>query len=216
VVGYSVADPSRYGLLCTSGDALTAFCEKPAAIEGAGPHFINAGIYVLEPAAYESIPRGRKVSIERETFPALIEKHGALTHYPLNGLWMDIGTFESYFQANFTLLARRYSQGEDWLWGERSDAALFKDLIYINKTAQLGKNVDLYHRVILMAGATISEGCRLRNCLVLPSARVGVECQLTDCVIGPGFAVADGSRLNNLLLVAGEPNTPFYPHAIEV
>ena len=33
---------------------------------------INAGTYVLEPSVLDRIPAGRKVSIERETFPAIV------------------------------------------------------------------------------------------------------------------------------------------------
>ena len=39
---------------------------------------INAGTYVLEPSVLERIPDGRKVSIERETFPAMVADGSAL------------------------------------------------------------------------------------------------------------------------------------------
>jgi mannose-1-phosphate guanylyltransferase len=237
IAGYAVSDPSRYGLLRTqpSGEvagitAIVGFQEKPE-LSGAGvparengghggpPHFldekpfINAGLYVLEPEVIASIPTGRAVSIERETFPQLISRHGALTLFPHEGLWLDVGTFESYFAANFALLAQRFTTGETRLWGERSDCAIFKDLVYLHKSAQLGSKVDLYHRVVVMAGVRIGATVRLENCILMPGASVGDNCALSSCIVGPGYAVASGSIIQNTLLVSGEEPAAFFPQA---
>jgi NDP-sugar pyrophosphorylase family protein len=128
-------------------------------------------------------------------------------------LWLDIGTFESYMQANFALLMRRYASGDDWLWGERVDCALFKDLVYLSKTAKLGQGVDLFHRVIVMRNAKIGSGCRLQNCLVLPDSNIGDDCRLTDCIIGPRAQVSAGSTVSNVVVISGEDDTPYYPEA---
>lgn len=216
IVGYAVEDPSRYGLLRTEGDAITGFTEKPEGQPGDGKHFINAGLYVLEPEVVNSIPRDRKVSIERETFPQLIERHGALTHFPHERMWEDIGTFESYFRANFALLASRYTYGDNSLWAGRGDFALFKDLVYMHESVSLGKSVDLFHRVIAMRGSRIGEGCRLQNVILLPGAEIGERCQLTDCIIGPGVEVPAGRRINKVVMIRDEANLAFYPEAMDI
>ncbi len=215
VVGFAVPDPSRYGLLRVEGDRLLGFSEKPEGELGEGPHFINAGVYVLEYEAYREIPAGRPVSIERQTFPHLLARHGSLSHYAHEGLWIDIGTFESYFQANFALLARRYTGSDDWLWGQRDDCAIFKDLVMLSKSARLGSGVDLFHRVIVMRGASIGEDCRLQDCLVLPGASIGAGCRLRECIVGPGAMVAEGRQLANQVVIDGEAETPFFPQAVD-
>ncbi|MCB1219396.1 MAG: NDP-sugar synthase [Planctomycetales bacterium] len=217
LVGYSVKDPSRYGLLQVEGNAITGFTEKPEGqLDDEGKHFINAGIYVLEPSVVNSIPTDRKVSIERETFPQLIDLHGALTHFPHERMWEDIGTFESYFRANFALVAGRYTYGDNALWAGREDFALFKDMVYMHDSVELGKGVDLFHRVIAMARSRIGSESRLQNTILLPGAEVGERCQLTDCIIGPGVSVADGTRINKMVMVEGEQNTAFYPDAYDM
>ena len=213
LVGYAVDNPERYGLLQLDGDRITGFSEKP---EGQLPdqrHFINAGVYVLEPEVVNAIPQGRSVSIERETFPQLIAEHGALTHYPHERLWEDIGTFESYFRANFALVASRYAAGEDLLWAGREDFAVFKDLIYMHESVELGSNTDLFHRVILMRGCRTGQENRLQNCILLPGAVLGDNCSVTDSIIGPGVEVPSGTRINRVVMVQGEQNTAFYPEA---
>lgn len=213
LVGFAVNDPSRYGLLHVDGDALTGFSEKPEGQISANQNYINAGIYVLEPQVYVDIPVGENVSIERQTFPKLISEHGSLTHFAHEGLWLDVGTFESYFQANFALLARRYVGDDDWLWGQRDDCAIFKDQVFLSKSAQLGERVDLFHRVIVMRGASIGGNSRLENCLVLPDANIGEGCALNDCIICPGVTTENGSTLANVVLIKDEEPVPFFPHA---
>jgi mannose-1-phosphate guanylyltransferase len=214
LVGYPVPDPSRYGLLLTRDDeAITGFSEKPEGAVGPGPHYINAGVYVLHPDAVAAIPSWGSVSIERETFPQLIESAGELTLYPHRGLWVDIGTFESYFHANFTLIGRRYTFGEDQLWGQRSDCSVFKDFVYINKRVALGQGADLYHRVAVMRDCAIGKDVKLRDALLLPGAQVGDGARLESCLVGPGVRIEPGAQVAHMLLVAGEEPQPFYPLA---
>ena len=67
-----VDDPSAFGVVPTDEHGrVLAFIEKPP--PGQAPtNLINAGTYVLEPSVLARIPGGRRVSIERETFPALV------------------------------------------------------------------------------------------------------------------------------------------------
>src|ERR1700749_2996295 len=66
-----VPDPARFGCVPTDDNGrVTAFLEKtphPATNQ------INAGCYVYARYAIDEIPPGRVVSVERETFPGLIE-----------------------------------------------------------------------------------------------------------------------------------------------
>jgi len=69
-----VDDPSRFGVVPTFDDGeVKAFIEKPP--PGAAPtRWINAGTYVLEPSVLDRIPAGLTVSIERETFPGMLDE----------------------------------------------------------------------------------------------------------------------------------------------
>ena len=68
-----VDDPSSFGVVPTDDQGrVEAFIEKPPRDE-APTNLINAGTYVLEPSVLGRIPDDRPVSIERETFPAIVE-----------------------------------------------------------------------------------------------------------------------------------------------
>lgn len=66
----------------------TAFREK----DGTECAWVNAGVYVLSPGVWPLIPDGRPVSIETETFPALVGK--GLSAFATQAPVWDIGTPE--------------------------------------------------------------------------------------------------------------------------
>jgi D-glycero-alpha-D-manno-heptose 1-phosphate guanylyltransferase len=91
----TVSDVSRYGAVEIAADnAITSFEEKGSR---QGPGLINAGIYLLEQAAVETMPPDIPVSIERELFPSLIG-HG-LYGFAQSGKFLDIGVPADYQAA---------------------------------------------------------------------------------------------------------------------
>jgi len=92
----TVSDPSQYGVAKLMGSKILEFIEKPAA--GTAPsNLINAGLYILEPAVLDIVPKGTS-SIERDVFPK-IATDGKLFGFPFSGQWFDTGTLERYEEA---------------------------------------------------------------------------------------------------------------------
>lgn len=90
-----VADSSRFGRVSVGVDGrIQRFEEKTP---GAGPGWINAGIYCLSPGVIAGIPEGQAVSLEREVFPGLVAR--GMSGYQTEGQFLDIGTPESYAAA---------------------------------------------------------------------------------------------------------------------
>jgi D-glycero-alpha-D-manno-heptose 1-phosphate guanylyltransferase len=91
-----VADCRRFGRVeATKNDKISGFVEKDPAY--AGPAWVSAGVYVIEPEVVRNIPEKRQVSLEKEVFPNLIGR--GLYGYRGTGEFLDIGTPESYAQA---------------------------------------------------------------------------------------------------------------------
>lgn len=98
-----VSDTSRYGRvkLDTNGK-LNSFAEK-ANSNGSG--WINAGIYLIKRQKVAEIPENSFVSLEKEMFPAWIES--GIYGYQASGRFIDIGTPESYAQAEIFFAANK-------------------------------------------------------------------------------------------------------------
>jgi NDP-sugar pyrophosphorylase family protein len=91
-----VADTSRYGRVrLRPGGRVVRFEEKAT---GAGPGWVNAGVYLLARRVVEAIPEGRPVSLEREVLPAWVAR-GEVYGHRRRGRFLDIGTPESFARA---------------------------------------------------------------------------------------------------------------------
>jgi NDP-sugar pyrophosphorylase family protein len=99
-----VADAGRYGQVEAAGGLVTRFAEKGPST---GPGWVNAGVYAIEPHLIDALPGG-VYSLERGVFPLWV-REGMLAAYRSSGALLDIGTPESYGQAeaHFGLTPRR-------------------------------------------------------------------------------------------------------------
>lgn len=101
-----VDDASRFGRVEVDDlGRIVRFAEKDGV---ASPGWINAGIYLLHRSRLSGIPPGHAISLEKDIFPQLLPR--GLFGLAAEGLFMDIGTPESYRWAETALgqdLARR-------------------------------------------------------------------------------------------------------------
>jgi NDP-sugar pyrophosphorylase family protein len=91
-----LTDRHRSGALTVDDSGRVVGFESRPAIPT--PGLINAGVYMLRRDVLNMMPPGRKVSLEDELFPALVERK-ELFAWQVNGRFIDIGTPESYDAA---------------------------------------------------------------------------------------------------------------------
>jgi mannose-1-phosphate guanylyltransferase len=188
---HKVADPSRYGVVPTDGDGrVLEFVEKPE--PGTAPtDLINAGTYVLEPSVLDRIEAGRKVSIEREVFPAMV-RDGSLFACDGETYWIDTGTPQEYIQAQLDLT--------EGLRGE--------PVAGIDPTAVVDDAASV-RRSVVGAGVTVAAGARVEGAVLLPGARVDTGAVVDASVIGCDAHVGEGARVTGCSVVGdGERVAP--------
>ena len=178
-----VEDPSAFGVVPTEPDGrVVAFIEKPRRDE-APTNYINAGTYVLEPSVLDRIPGDRRVSIERETFPALVADR-RLYALGSDAAWLDAGTPVTYLRAN---LAHARSGTVDHPGGGRSLDSVIGDDVTLGAGA-------VVERSVVMDGAVLGEGARVADSIVGPGARIGAGASVTGLsVIGHTTVVEAGA-----------------------
>lgn len=195
---HRVEDPSRFGVVPTDADGrVQAFVEKPPRDE-APTDLINAGTYVFEPSMLERIPGGRKVSVERETFPAMVVD-GRLYALPADAYWIDAGTPEQYIQAQLDVLDGACGEPCDGVQaGAEIDAGATVERSVVDATASVAAGAVLIDAV-LFPGAVIEPDAQVIRSVVGPEARVGEAAMLDDgSVIGRGEKVAPGEQLRGV------------------
>lgn len=172
---HRVTDPSAFGVVPTDDNGrVLAFVEKPPRDE-APTDLINAGTYILEASVLDRIPEGRRVSIERETFPQIV-RDGGLYALAADAYWIDAGTPPMYLQAQLDLL--------DGVWGEPSEG--------ISPGAFLAADATV-ERSVIGSGATVGADAVVRSSVVLPGAFIGEGAQVTDSIVGADARVEAGA-----------------------
>jgi mannose-1-phosphate guanylyltransferase len=97
-----VPDPSRFGSVPTDETGrVQAFLEKTP---NPPTDQINAGCYVFRRPVIEAIPTGRRVSVERETFPQLLEQGAHIQGFVDASYWLDVGTPEAFVRGSADLV----------------------------------------------------------------------------------------------------------------
>ncbi|NNN09245.1 MAG: NDP-sugar synthase [Acidimicrobiaceae bacterium] len=207
---HPVEDPSRYGVVVTNNESrVETFIEKPPR-EQAPTNLINAGTYVFEPSVLARIDAGRKVSVEREIFPALAAA-GTLYAMSDDAYWLDTGTPATFLQANIDVLNGRDSVrlvkdlvGTTWRH-ESSHVATSAQLTntVVDRDCVVGENVVL-EGVILMPGAVVHDDVQIRSSIIGPRAIIGSTSVLgPTCVVGAEVSVAEGSQLSGEVKLGG-------------
>jgi mannose-1-phosphate guanylyltransferase len=190
---HPVEDPSRYGVVPTTDDGhVVAFVEKPPRDE-APTNLINAGTYVFEASVLDRIAGGRKVSVEREIFPAMVADRSL---YAFDGqtYWIDTGTPSEYLQAQLDLLEGLRGPAEPGVDPTAViDGVVTDSAIGPRARVLPGATVE---RSVVMAGATICDRATVRDSVVGPDATVGEGATLERAtVIGDGVTVDAGTTL---------------------
>lgn len=208
-----VDDPRAYGLVPTDATGrVTAFLEKPQTPEEIVTDQINAGAYVFKRSIIDTIPAGRPVSVERETFPGLLAAGAHLQGMVDSTYWLDLGTPHAFVRGSADLvLGRAPSPAVPGRCGDRlilasadvaADAKLTGGTV-IGARASVGEGARIDGSTVL-DGAVVEPGARIRDSLIGAGARIGARTILHSAVIGDGAAVgADNELLDGIRVWCG-------------
>ena len=178
-----VDDPSRYGVVPTDADGrVTGFVEKPPA--GAAPcNWINAGTYVFEPSVIDRIEPGRRVSVEREVFPAMADE-GVLYGLRSEAYWVDTGTPETYLGVQLDLL--------DGVRGPARSG--------VDDAAEIHPGATV-RRSVIGPGAVVAEGSRVCDSVVMAGSRIGEGAVVDGSLVGTDATIGPDARVLGLSVV---------------
>ncbi|WUD75015.1 NDP-sugar synthase [Streptomyces sp. NBC_00510] len=178
-----VEDPRAFGLVPTDPTGrVTAFLEKPETPEEIVTDQINAGAYVFDRSVIDSIPTGRAVSVERETFPGLLADGAHLQGMVDSTYWLDLGTPHAFVRGSADLvLGHAPSPAVPGRCGER----------LVLEGARVADDAKLTGGSAVSTGAVIGSGAILDGSLVLAGAVVHPGATVVDSLIGAGAVIGE-------------------------
>ncbi len=210
-----VDDPSSFGVVPTDADGrVTAFIEKPPRDE-APTNLINAGVYVFEPSVLDRIAPDVRVSIERETFPAMVAD-GTLFARGSDAYWLDTGTPDAYLRAHRDLLSgrRNGTPAPDavadpelgvgvWTIGEVEAVPGSATRSLLGRGSSVAPNAKVTDSVV-GAGAVVEDGATVSDSVLLPRARVAARATVDHSIVGPGAIVGQRCVVTGVSVIGAE------------
>ncbi|WP_405908249.1 NDP-sugar synthase [Streptomyces sp. NBC_00828] len=190
-----VEDPRAFGLVPTDATGrVTAFLEKPQTPEEIVTDQINAGAYVFRRSVIDTIPTGRPVSVERETFPDLLATGAHLQGMVDSTYWLDLGTPQAFVRGSADLvLGRAPSPAVPGRCGDR----------LVLPTATVAPDAKLTGGTVVGEGAHIGEGARITGSAILPGAVIEPGAVITDSLIGARARIGQRSILEGAVIGDG-------------
>lgn len=197
-----VEDPRAFGLVPTDDNGrVLQFLEKPQTPEEIVTHQINAGCYVFRRRVIDAIAPNTVVSVERETFPGLLDAGAHVIGYVENAYWLDLGNPLAYAKGSRDLVTGACPSSlvapSDALVDStaRVDAsAAITEGSAIGADASVGARTQVIGSVVL-PGAVIGDDCVVRNSIVGVGSVLGERVELADTVIGDGARVGADNQL---------------------
>ncbi len=185
-----VEDARAYGSVSMdSSGQVSAFLEK---MEQPVSNIINAGCYVFKPEVIKEIPRHRVVSVERETFPQLIDSGGKVRGFLDDSYWLDIGTPKALLQGSRDLVTGI----ADASALRSADIAHHDAHSLIMVRAKMDSSAIIEHGSCIGIGATIGAGAYISGSIIEDGAVIGRGAKILDSYIAFGARIDENANIS--------------------
>jgi glucose-1-phosphate adenylyltransferase len=167
-----LAEASRMGVLALDeNDRVIEWQEKPKQPK---TDLASMGVYVFSKKSLRRWLSEDRVDFGRHVIPAMLEAGARVFGYRYNGYWQDVGTIQSFWEANMALLEDDPEldlYDKDWVIHTRSEE---------RAPAKVGPTAQV-HRSLISHGCVING--TVVNSVLSPGVRVDVGAVVRDSIV---------------------------------
>jgi glucose-1-phosphate adenylyltransferase len=193
-VPWSEAD--RFGIMNVDQQTnrIVDFEEKP---ENPKSNLASMGIYIFNWRVLKSYLQKEEQNLSsskdfgKDIIPAMLDENRKLYAYNFNGYWKDVGTIQSYWEANMDLLSTGTNpilKHPEW---PIYTADSLQPPMYLAEGAALKQSL-------------VSEGCRIEgiveNSVLFYGVKIGKGAVVKDSVILPNTVIEDNAIVNRAVI----------------
>lgn len=198
VIKVTYEEAKRFGIMNTNDDlSIYEFEEKPKEPKGT---LASMGIYIFKWKVL------RKFLVEddedilsqndfgKNIIPKMLELNNKLFAFPFEGYWKDVGTIESFWEANMDLLRKE------------NDLNLYDDnwrICTVNAASPpqyIGANA-------IVKNSLVTEGCTIfgttENSVLFDGVKIGNNSVVKDSVIMPNVKIGDNVVIEKAIIASG-------------
>jgi len=200
-----VDNPCAFGIVETDNDnKVRRFVEKPSPSQ-VTTNWINAGIYLLEPAVLKHVPTNAHYTFEKGLFPLLLELGEPVYSYPFSGYWLDMGTPEKYLRLNCDLLLLKAKSA--LINGlSRDGVCCDKDVIIhpsakiagpaiIGSKCQIDQKAYIKGPVVIGPDCYIGDSASLEVAVLWAGVNIGAGVSVKQCIVGTNTKIETSEQV---------------------
>ena len=197
-----VDDPSPFGAVVhDAAGRIEHFIEKPPR-DTAPTNEINAGTYLLEREVLDRIPAGHNVSIERETFPALIKAGDRpLYAFTTDDYWIDLGKPEAYLGAHRDIFEGAMPLGltpdVDGPGRETIPASAVRPPVFVGLGCRVAPDAVVGPYTVLGDGCEVGSGAIVLDSLLWDHVVVGADAHVEKAIVASRARIGEGARIGH-------------------
>ncbi len=218
VMPVPMEEASRFGIMITDENRrITDFEEKP---EHPRSNLASMGIYIFNwktlKEALLAMADQPALDFGKHVIPYCHEKGAPLYAYEFNGYWKDVGTLNSYWEANMELIdiVPEFNLYEEyWKIYTKSDILppqyMSEDSVV--ERCIVGEGTDVYGKVynsVIGCGVTIGEGAVIRDSIVMNHTVIGPGCEVNKAIVAENVQIGSNVKLG----VGEEAENETAPH----
>ncbi len=217
-------EAKRFGIVITDEHKkIQDFEEKP---ENPRSNLASMGIYIFNwktlKEALLALANQPALDFGKHVIPYCHGKNAPLYAYEFNGYWKDVGTLNSYWEANMELIDiipefnlyeeywKIYTSSEILPPQYISSDSIVERSIIGEGTTVLGK---VYNSVI-GCGITIEEGTVVRDSIIMNRTVIGKNCELYKAIVAEDVVIGDSVKLGIGEEAENETDPHIYNHGI--
>jgi len=204
IVLRSVPNPLEYGVVVTDPEGnVVRFLEKPSWGEVFSDQ-ANTGIYVAEPSILGHIKPDTEADWSQDVFPVMLRRREPLIGIPVEDYWCDIGSIQSYMQANWDALDGKVRchipgrrEGEAWI-GEGVEFGMDVQIegpAFIGDEVKLKAGAFINDHAVIDRFTIVDDYAKVSNSIIWPHSYIGEQCRLRQAIVCRNVTVKNSTLL---------------------
>jgi glucose-1-phosphate adenylyltransferase len=202
-------DVSRFGIMSTSDDgSINKFVEKP---KHSDSRLASMGVYIFKWEKLkrllieDNLDKESENDFGKNIIPKMLGLNDRVFAYSFKGYWKDVGTIDSYWEANLDLLkedANLNLYDDEWRIYSKSTS---NPPQYIGKDARVGNSIISDGCVILgevsnsiiFPNVYVGENTKIMNSVIMANARIEENVIVDKAVIGDNTIIRKDNVIGN-------------------
>ena len=202
-------EASRFGIMSVNEEGkIYKFSEKPKHPDST---LASMGIYIFKWSVLKAaLLKDHKIEGSEHDFgkniiPTLMKEGKALYPYYFHGYWKDVGTIDSYYEAQMEMISeeigsKMFREGSHIFSNSNLSPAHFIGRKAKVKGSMVSNGCMVEGSVThssLATGVFIGEGAKIKDSVLLPEVKIGKNCRITKAIVNEGVSVKDGSVIED-------------------